>query len=104
MEVKVKNIKSDSTLKDTGIITDVHTVELRGMSSDGMLGMKLVIKSEDPDRIGGIVRMVHGTKMDLELSDVDHTLDQFDTAERPPISPEEAGAHAARLEAAKAQD
>lgn len=103
MELKVKEITTKSVLNDNGIITDVHTLTMMGISRDGELSAKLVFKSEDPKLISDKVRMIHGTKMNLDLSEVNHTLDTFDDADHPPVSPEEAGAHAARMEAAKAQ-
>ena len=103
MELKVKEITTKSVLNDNGIITDVHTLTMQGVSRDGELSAKLVFKSEDPKLISGKVRMIHGTTMNLDLSEVNHTLDAFDDAERPPVSPEEAGAYAARVDAANAQ-
>lgn len=103
MELKVKEITTKSVLTDTGIVTDVHTLAMMGVSRDGGLSAKLVFKSEDPKLISEKVRMVHGTKMDLNLSDMNHTLGVFDTTEQPLMSPAEADAHEARLEAAEAQ-
>ena len=98
MELKVKEITTKSVLTDTGIVTDVHTLAMMGVSRGGGLSAKLTFKSEDPKLISEKVRMVHGTKMDLNLSDVNHTLDAYESDE---IT--DKAAHEARLEAAKAQ-
>ena len=103
MELKVKEIIKKSVMNDKGFVTDVHSLTLEGTSQDGELSAKLTFKSEDPDLIQSKVRMVHGTKMNLELMDVNHTLDKFDTPERPAMPPADADAHDARMEAAKAQ-
>ena len=104
MDVKVKNIDAKGVQNDKGLITVVNIVKLIGTSSDGQLEATLTLKAEDPKQITNMVKMVYGTKMILELKDVDHTLDEFDTPERPLMSPAEADAHEARMAAANAQD
>lgn len=104
MELKVKNIDTKGVQNDSGSITVVNIVKLVGASLDGQLEATLTLKAEDPQHITNMVKMIYGTKMILELKDVDHTLDEFDTPERPLMSPAEADAHEARLAAAKVQD
>ena len=105
MEVKVKNIDTKGVQNDKGLITVVNIVKLIGTSSDGQLEATLTLKAEDPKQISNMVRIVYGTKMNLELKDTNHSLDEFDTLGRPPVSLEaDAEAYEARLEAMKAQD
>ena len=105
MEVKVKNIDTKGVQNDKGLITVVNIVKLIGTSSDGQLEATLTLKAEDPKQISNMVRIVYGTKMNLELKDTNHSLDEFNTPARP-MTPEEADAeaHDARMAAAKAQD
>lgn len=103
MEVKVKNIDTKGVQNDKGLITVVNIVKLIGTSRDGQLEATLTLKAEDPKQISNMVRIVYGTKMNLELKDTNHSLDEFDTPERPLMSPAEADAYEARTAAAKAQ-
>ena len=104
MELKVKEIIKKSVINDKGFVIDAHSLTLEGTSQDGALSAKVTFKSEDPDLINSKVRMVHGTKMNLELVDVNHTLDKFDTPERPLMSSEDADASSAALAAVNAQN
>jgi len=105
MELIVKNMDTKGVLNDKGFVTVINVVKLIGTSRDGQLEATLTLKAEDPEQIKNMVKMVYGTKMNLELKDVNHSLDEFDTPERP-VTPEEADAEAydARLAAANAQD